>query len=257
MWGSDAIHLDLHFCGSTNFEREVVSTKNVLDRTAHLGILRTHTAEQLLVDECVFKLRCRPGLQSGNSHTARHEEGVVRGDAGNSFNLAWTETWISFLRGGFTWGVEPPWIRFPWAVPAIITYLSTVQALSPSATRVCSCFAHGSMTRWPTRRSVEGIMLLPRRGTSVPEPAVLTAAVALFALAPLAATTMACRVLFTTKRASRRKAWHTVSSEVVRMVRLPANRSPRNCTAFTNWSTIFPFRDFSPRLAKARLAGMT
>ena len=65
-----------------------VSTKNVLDRTAHLGILRPHTAEQLLVDECVFKLRCRPGLQYGNSHTARHEEGVVRGDAGNSFNLA-------------------------------------------------------------------------------------------------------------------------------------------------------------------------
>ena len=88
MWGSDAIHLDLHFCGSTNFEREVVSTKNVLDRTAHLGILRPHTAEQLLVDECVFKLRCRPGLQSGNSHTARHGEDVVRGDAGNSFNLA-------------------------------------------------------------------------------------------------------------------------------------------------------------------------
>ena len=70
MWGSDAIRLDLHFWGSTNFEREVVSTKNVLDRTAHLGILRPHTAEQFLVNECVFKLRCRPGLQSGNSHTA-------------------------------------------------------------------------------------------------------------------------------------------------------------------------------------------
>ena len=68
----------------TNFEREVVSTKNVLDRTAHLGIMRPHTAEQLLVDECVFKLQCRTGLQSGNSHTERHEVGVVRGDAGNS-----------------------------------------------------------------------------------------------------------------------------------------------------------------------------
>ena len=173
-------------------------------------------------------------------------------------------TWRELKLGSVSWEavshearVDPPWIRFPWAVPAIITYLSTVQALSPSATRVCSCFAHGSTTRRPTRCSVEGIMLLPRRGTCVPEPAVLTAAVALFAFAPLAATTMACRVLFTTKRASRRKAWHTVSSEVVRMVRLPANRSPRDCTAFTNTSPIFSFRDFSPRPAKVRLAGMT
>ena len=52
MWGGDAIHLELHFCGSTHSKRGIVSTKNVVDRTAYFGILRPHSIEQPLVDEC-------------------------------------------------------------------------------------------------------------------------------------------------------------------------------------------------------------
>ena len=83
MWGSDAIHLDLHCYGSTNFEREVLTTKNVLDRTAHLGILRPHTAEQLIVDECVFKLRCRQGFNLGT---------VTRQDTKRALSVVTLET---------------------------------------------------------------------------------------------------------------------------------------------------------------------